>query len=118
MMRAKLQKNGCYVISEEAAHATSQMVIEIYLTRAKTSLNLMAHGYQINGGISRYKRTPGRLVRIGYNSLGEFDQIYGLDDFESKSLMLTDVFLDRTKNIRKVVAQGGKKAPARKGKKG
>lgn len=116
LVRAKLQKNGCYIISEEAAHSLSQYVIEVYLTRAKTSLNLLAHGYQINGGLSRYRRTPGRLVRIGYNSLGEFDQLYSVDDFETKVLMITDVFLDRTKEIRKRVAAGAKKTPAKKGK--
>lgn len=116
LVRAKLQKNGCYIISEEAAHSLSQYVLEVYLTRAKTSLNLLAHGYQINGGLSRYRRTPGRLVRIGYNSLGEFDQLYSVDDFETKVLMITDVFLDRTKEIRKRVAAGAKKTPAKKGK--
>lgn len=116
LVRAKLQGNGCFIITEEAAHALSQYVIEVYLTRAKTSINLMAHGYQINGGLSRYRRTPGRLVRIGYNSLGEFDQLYSVDDFESKVLMLTDVFLDRTKEIRKKVAASAKKTPAQKGR--
>lgn len=119
LIRAKLQKNGCYIISEEVAHATSAMIMEVYLRRAAVATNLIARGYQINGGISRYKRTPGRIVRIGYNSLGQFDQLYSVDDFEMKALMIADVFLDRTNPIRKgLAASAGGKKPAKKGKKG